>query len=281
MRLRESVRKFYHQLTRSELNTPRVRAVLLFSTLIYLLIMITLGYAWYADQWISHFHFFNDAAEWKQMDKLAHFFWTFQVSALATRLLAWAHLRGRPAARLGALLGFVFVSCIEIPDGFSEAYGASLFDILANLLGAVAFLAQGLFWSKIRIWPKFSFHPTSFAPLRPSMLGDGILSQVLKDYNGQTFWYSMNIEKLPLPRWLTLAVGVGAEGMVYGRDHENELMNFSPYRKYYLSFDLNLQWFKTSSAPLNSALYVFNIFKFPAPAIEFSSQGIKFHPIYF
>jgi hypothetical protein len=281
MKLRQAIREMSDRFRSGDLNTPRVKGVLLFSLGIYGLLMLALGYAWYSEQWSSSFHFFNDAAEWKQMDKLAHFFWAFQVSALASRLLSWARLDEKFASKIGAGLGFLFVSCIEIPDGFSEMYGASLFDLLANLLGCSAFLAQRLLWSKIRIWPKFSFHPTAFALLRPAMLGDGILSQVLKDYNGQTFWYSLTIEKLPFPKWLTLAVGVGAEGMVYGRDHQNELMNFTPYRKYYLSVDLNLQWLKTSSPVLNSALYVFNIFKFPAPAIEISSQGIRFHPIYF
>jgi hypothetical protein len=160
-------------------------------------------------------------------------------------------------------------------------YGASLLDILANLLGSSLFLGQRIFWSKIMVWPKFSFHPTSFAPLRPALLGDGFLSQILKDYNGQTFWYSAQFKILPLPNWITLAVGVGAEGMIYGRDHENALANFSPYRKYYLSLDLNLSQLQTSSKLLNSALYILNIFKFPAPAIEFSTRGIRFHPIYF
>lgn len=281
MKFIQAIRLLFQRLSSGELSTPRVRGVLLFSAGIYFLLMLALGYAWYSQQWVRSFHFFDDAAEWKQMDKFAHFFWAFQVSALAARLLSWARLSDRMAARTGAVLGFVFVSCIEIPDGFSAMYGASLFDILANLLGCAAFLGQRMLWSKVRIWPKFSFHPTAFAPLRPSMLGDGILSQILKDYNGQTFWYSAHIDKLPLPRWLTLAVGVGAEGMVFGRDHQNELMNLSPYRKYYLSVDLNLEWLKTSSKFLNAMLYIFNIFKFPAPAIEISSQGIKFHPIYF
>ena len=113
------------------------------------------------------------------------------------------------------------------------------------------------------------------------MLGNGILEEILKDYNGQTFWYSIHFERLPLPTWLTLAVGIGAEGMIYGRDSENELMHFSPYRKYFLSVDLNLSHLKTSSKILNSALYVLNIIKIPAPTLEFSGHGIKFHPIYF
>ncbi len=272
---------FLQRLSKYGLNKPRVKGVLLFSVGIYLLLMMALGYTWYSHQWVSSFHFFNDGGEWKQMDKLAHFFWAFQVSALATLLLSWAQLHDRTAAKVGACLGFLFVSSIEIPDGFSTMYGASLFDILANLLGCSAFLTQRMLWSKIKIWPKFSFHPTSFAPLRPTMLGDGFLAQILKDYNGQTFWYSVNFKKLPLPPWLTLAIGIGAEGMIYGRDQENELMNFTPHRKYFLSVDLNLERLKPSSKILNSALYVLTIFKFPAPTIEFSSQGIKFHPIYF
>jgi hypothetical protein len=264
------------------LSKPRVRGVLLFSISVYLVLMMGLGYAWYSAQWASNgFHFFNDWPEWKQLDKFAHFFWTFQVSALASRLLRWAQIDGWKAAIGGAAMGFMFVSCVEIPDGFSEAYGASLFDILANALGCSAFLAQTLLWKRVMVWPKFSFHQTLFAPLRPNVLGDGILEEVLKDYNGQTFWYSVQIPRLRLSRWVTIAVGVGADGMIHGRDAENIAANFSPTRKYYLSLDLNLAGIKSTSPVLNSFLYVFNIIKFPAPAIEFSSAGIRFHPLYF
>ncbi len=264
------------------LHNPRVRAVLLFSISVYLILMLGLGYAWYSLQWASSgFHFFNDWPEWKQLDKFAHFFWTFQVSALASRLLLWAQVDARKAAIGGAVMGFIFVSCVEIPDGFSADYGASIFDILANTLGCVAFVAQNLLWGRIIVWPKFSFHQTMFAPLRPNLLGNGILEEILKDYNGQTFWYSVQLSKLPFPHWITLVVGVGADGMIYGRDAENLAANFSPTRKYYLSLDLNLSHLKTSSPWLNSLLYAFNIIKFPAPAIEISTAGIRFHPIYF
>jgi len=113
------------------------------------------------------------------------------------------------------------------------------------------------------------------------MLGNGFLEEVLKDYNGQTFWYSANFKIIPLPSWLTIAVGIGAEGMVRGRDEENEEMNLSPYRKYFLSLDLNFSNIKTSSKILGYAFRILNVIKIPAPAIEFSSHGIKFHPIYF
>ncbi|CAN5593361.1 DUF2279 domain-containing protein [soil metagenome] len=279
MRLKEAISSFVQRIGNGK---TRVRGVLTFSFGVYFLIMIGLGYVWYSNQWGgSGFHFFNDLPEWKQMDKFAHFFWAFQVSALATRLLTWAQPDIDKAVLGGSIMGFLFVSSIEIFDGFSENYGASIFDLMANASGCAAFFIQRKLFKKIVLWPKFSFHPTSFAPLRPAMLGDGIFEEVLKDYNGQTFWYSANFKVLPLPSWLTLAVGIGAEGMVYGRDSENELMNFSPYRKYFLSFDLNLSGVQTSSKILNSILRVLNVIKIPAPTIEFSSHGIKFHAIYF
>lgn len=264
------------------LHKPRVRGVLIFSVSLYIVLMIAMGFAWYSNQWATTgFHFFNDWPEWKQLDKFAHFFWTFQTSSLASRLLSWAGLDQRKSSVGGAIMGLMFVSCVEIPDGFSEDYGASIFDVMANTLGCAAFLAQSLIWNKILIWPKYSFHQTMFAPLRPGLLGDGFLEEVLKDYNGQTFWYSLQLPRLRLPGWLTIAVGVSVDGMVYGRDAENLAAHFNPMRKYFLSVDLNLSHFKTSSKALNSFFYIFNIIKFPAPAIEFSAAGIRFHPLYF
>ena len=264
-----------------ERSKHRLKVVLLAASGIYLAMMGILGYAWYSPQWISSFHFFNDAPEWKQMDKFAHFYWTFQVSVLSSRLLGWARISEKQALLYGAGMGFFFVSGIEVADGFSAQYGASIFDIMANALGASCFVGQCLLWKKIAIWPKFSFHPTQFAPLRPALLGNGLLEEVLKDYNGQTFWYSATFSWLPLPKWLCLAVGVSAEGMVYSRDLENEAVGFSPHRRYFISIDLNLSHLQTSSRFANAALWVLNIIKIPAPTVEFSTRGIRFHPIYF
>ena len=37
--------------------------------------------------------------------------------------------------------------------------------------------------------PKFSFHQTKFASQRPETLGASLNEQILKDYNGQTYWF--------------------------------------------------------------------------------------------
>jgi hypothetical protein len=178
-------------------------------------------------------------------------------------------------------MGFLFVSGIEVFDGFSIAYGASVYDVLANGLGAGAFALQHHLWKRVLVWPKFSFHSTSFAPLRPEVLGNGFLEEVLKDYNGQTFWYSLRLPWLPLPRWLTLAAGVGAQGMIFGRLTENEAVHLHPERRYFLSLDIDLSHIKSGSRVLQTLLYIPNIIKVPAPAIEISAGGIRFHALYF
>ena len=68
---------------------------------------------------------------------------------------------------------------IEIMDGFSEAYGASWSDVVANAAGAALSGAQLLAWHQIRIHPKFSFRRTPLASLRPHLLGSTPVQEAL------------------------------------------------------------------------------------------------------
>jgi len=206
--------------------------------------------------------------------------WSFHVCAVAWRLLRWGGLKAVTFFGYHHRIYYCFVNRNEL-DGFSVGYGASLFDLLANAFGATLFFAQIKWWSHIKIFPKYSFHPTSFAVLRPSLLGDGFLQEALKDYNGQTLWYSWTPDKKWWPSFLSIAIGFGAEGMIYGRDAENAAHGFSPYRKFYLSLDLNPNYFNSLKAGWRTILFPLTIVKCPAPAIEVSSHGVRFHWIYF
>jgi len=257
----------------------RLRLIIGSIAILYSIIVLALGSAWYSGQMIEPFHFFNDLPEWKQLDKFAHLFWTFQVCAMASRMFAWAN--AEKANWLGSATGFAIVSSIEIFDGFSVGYGASLFDLMANALGALLFFFQFKFWNKIQLFTKFSFHPTAFAEVRPDLLGGTFLEQMLKDYNGQTFWYSWHPPIKGWPSWLSIAIGLGAEGMVRGRDLQNEELGFFPYRKLFFSFDLNPNVFESKTKWKNYLTYPLRIFKCPFPTIELSERGIAFHWIYF
>ncbi|MBL7839814.1 MAG: DUF2279 domain-containing protein [Cyclobacteriaceae bacterium] len=273
----------YAQQTDSlHVNKKRLTKVVVFSAAAYTGTLIGLSELWYKDSDRQSFRFFNDNAEWKQVDKLGHFYAGFYFSYGTSKALRWSNVQQRKADLIGAATGFLVLAPIEIFDGFSDAYGASAGDLVANATGSMLFLGQSLLWKEIRIYPKFSFHPTDYADLRPNTLGDSFSSQLLKDYNGQTYWICFDMDKfIKFPEWLNLAVGYGAQGMVYARDSQNNEAGFSAYRQYYLSVDFDLTGIRTRSKVLKTLFKVVSLIKLPAPAMELSKKGMKFHPAYF
>ena len=244
--------------------------------------MIGLNEVWYSQSPRTSFHFFNDVAEWKQTDKTGHFFNAFQLSSITYQALTWAGSNKRKRALASSLIGLGLISSIEIFDGFSPDYGASVFDVAANASGCLLFLGQMTTWKEIRIYPKYSFSTSGLAKQNPSLLGSTITQQVIKDYNGQTVWLSMDIDKFTrFPKWLNLAIGYGAQNMVKARDQENKLLGYHPYRQYYLSFDVDIKAIKTKSKFLKSVIYFVNMIKLPAPTLELSQGKWKGHLLYF
>jgi hypothetical protein len=213
---------------------------------------------------------------------LGHFYSSFYFSYGTSQALKWANVQQRKAELIGAATGFLVMVPIEIFDGYSDAYGASSGDLIANATGSIFFLGQSLLWNETRIYPKFSFHQTDYAALRPNTLGDTYSSEVLKDYNGQTYWLSFDMDKfMRFPKWLNLAVGYGANEMVYARDAQNEAAGFSAYRQYYFAIDFDLTGIKTRSKVLKTFFSLVSLIKLPAPTLEFSKKGTKFYPAYF
>ena len=174
-------------------------------------------------------------------------------------------------------------------DGYSSNWGFSGGDIAANFGGTALYVGQELLWKEQRITPKFSFHTTEYASARPNALGENLPEQILKDYNGQTYWLSVNMYSFfkgsKIPKWLNLAVGYGGEGMITGND---VLVNtvFLPeqdrVRQFYFSFDADLTKIETKSHFLKTVFSVFNTVKIPAPTFEFRADGVvKFRYLYF
>jgi hypothetical protein len=249
--------------------------------------LLVLSQTWYKQADKTSFHFFNDNREWKQVDKVGHLWTSFHQSRLGVDACRALHLPEKKAIIYGGLLGFVLQSPIELLDGYMADYGASAGDLGANALGSLAVISQELVWGQLRIMPKYSFHRTSYASLRPTVLGSNLAEELLKDYNGQTYWLSADVSTfLPrtshYPKWLNLAIGYGGERMVYGNPRTNTQMGYQAYRQYYLSFDLNLMNIKTRHAFLKKVFYVLSMVHLPAPAVEYNRrQGFKLHPIYF
>ena len=251
--------------------------------------LIGLHQLWYKNYPKSDFHFINDNSEWLQMDKVGHVFSSYHIGRASADSFKWAGASKKTQLIYGATLGFSFLSVVEIFDGYSADWGASTGDVIANASGTILFIGQELIWKEQRITPKFSFHQTEYASLRPNVLGSSFSEQIMKDYNGQTYWLSANIKSFcknsKIPKWLNLAVGYGADGMITG--NETQLNTFlSPQqtriRQFYLSFDVDLTKINTKSHILKTFFSIFNTIKIPAPTIEINSSGkFKFHSLYF
>lgn len=256
--------------------------------------MYGLYHAWYKDYNTGSFHFFNDNKEWLQMDKLGHLTTSYQIGAFGYHSFKYFGYSEKQALWLGGSLGSIFLTGIEIFDGFSDGWGFSWGDAGANFVGSALFISQQHFWQEQKIKLKFSFMPSKLAPYRPDLLGRNLSEQILKDYNGQKYWLSFNMNHFggylkKIPPWLCVSFGYGATGMVGGESNYwiesgvvNNYLHLNRERRYFLSFDIDLAKIKTKSSALNLLTSVFGFIKIPAPTVELRENGfLKFHPIYF
>ena len=271
------------------LQLKRQNAVVISEAVLATGTLIGLNQVWYADYPKSDFHFINDNEEWLQMDKAGHVFSSYHLGRLGSEMLQWSGATKKNQLLYGAGLGFAFLTAVEVLDGYSSEWGASLGDIVANASGTALYVSQELMWKEQRITPKFSFHTTKYASYRPEVLGSSFSEQILKDYNGQTYWLSVNLHSFAkdskIPKWLNVALGYGADGMITG-NIENvtpiSISNPKRFRQFYLSLDVDLTRIKTKSHFLKTVFSVLNTVKIPAPTIEFVHlNDIKYHFIYF
>ena len=249
--------------------------------------------AWYREQPPQQFQFFNDGAQWKQVDKLGHLYSAFQLSRVSALAFQRVGIAPNQSMLYGSLAGFLLLLPTEVFDGFSRAYGFSWHDLAANASGSALLFAQHTLWKEVRIHPKFSFHRTSLAPERPGTLGRNPAEEVLKDYNGQTYWLSVDLhafakDRFPqFPKWLNVAVGYGAHAMLHARAEANQAAGYTAYREFYLAIDLDLHYYRKPPTTLgsklwNGLLYTIDLVHLPAPALSYQTgRGFVFYPLYF
>jgi uncharacterized protein YfiM (DUF2279 family) len=270
------------------LSASRRNTVVITQASLALFTLIGLDQLWYADFERSKFKTTNDADDWLQMDKFGHVFSAYQLTRVGANTLNWAGVSKTDQLIYGATLGFGFLTAVELLDGYSQKWGFSWSDMTANAAGTGLYIGQELLWDEQRITLKYSFHQTQFAKQRPDKLGNGFLEEVLKDYNGQTYWLSANVKSFfkssEIPRWINVAFGYGAEGMISGRAGEinNLMIPQNRRRQFYLSLDVDLSKIQTQSRLLRTVFDVLNVIKVPAPTISFDREGgVKLYYIYF
>ncbi len=250
---------------------------------VFSLALVGFNELWYKNYPKSNFHFVNDNSSWLQMDKLGHAATSYYGGVNGIKLYKWTGLEYKKAVWIGGLSGLFFNSTIEILDGFSTYWGASLGDIFANSMGSLLAISQELHWQEQKMLLKYSYSKSSFSDSNTELFGNTILQRSLKDYNGQTYWLSVNInsffelEKSSFPKWLNFALGYSGNGMISAQNKTGD----NRYRQYLFSLDIDLTRIETKNKLLKKITHVFSFVKIPFPTFEFSNNQLKLHSIYF
>lgn len=253
--------------------------------------VLYLSEVWYKDHERVPMHIYNDNAGWKQMDKVAHAYIAYHQSRAGYEMMKWSGLNENLSIFLGGSLGFIFQLPIEIFDGLYEGYGFSWGDVYANTAGTFLFISQQKFAEEQFIKFKFSYFPTVYSKMNSRVLGENALESLFTDYNAQTYWLSLNLNKIisnqKIPAWLNLAIGYSAGGMLSEFENPKWIKGerapeINRYRQFFLSPDIDYAKLKGNSRFLNGVLEALNLTKLPAPAVEYSTEyGWVFHFIHF
>ena len=272
-----------------ELNKTRVWSVAGTEAALTAGSYIALYQLWYADYPHSEFHIYNDNGSWLQMDKMGHAMTSYYVGFVGKEMLQWSGVPHKKAVWYGGTLGFAYLAGVEVMDGLSAEWGFSWGDIVANGAGAALLIGQELLWQEQRITMKFSYHQTEYAELSPDLLGNSWNTSILKDYNGQTYWLSFNVHDLTgwnaWPKWLNVAAGYGADGMIsaqYNPSIYEGNQNYKWQRQFYASLDIDLRRLPVKNKFLKSVLGAVNFIKIPMPTIEWNQKGSpEYYWLYF
>jgi hypothetical protein len=247
----------------------------------------------YINQLQPHYRIKYIQNDWRVgMDGTHHILATYYIARLGYDVQHWAGLNEKRAVWISGLTGLACLTSQEIMDGFATDWSSSLNDEVTNVLGSALFISQQLAWHEQRIVPKWSYHSTSFPSYRPELLGDNFAERMIKDYNGQTFWLSANLNSFAakdsrIPKWLNLSVGIGATGLtgpeiiVDPGTRGDIIPDFTRQHLFYIAPDIDLTRIRTRSATLKWIFEAIGFLKIPMPALEISGQGVKFHPLFF
>lgn len=272
------------------LNKKRVLGVSLSGAAAWTGSIAGLYFVWYKDFPKSGFHTFDDSREWQQMDKVGHMYSSIQFGRFVGDLYEWSGLDHKKSAIIGAGFSIGYMTTFEFLDATNEQWGFSWSDVGFNTLGTATYFAQEYFWDEQFVHFKFSAHPTDLAQYRPDLLGNDFASRMLKDYNGQTYWMSFNPihwfkKDSKFPKWINMSLGYGINNQLIGDGGTyvdvSSNQSFTPYRQYFLSFDVNFEAIPTESRLLKLVFRGLNFIKVPFPALEMSQGKLGFRPFYF
>lgn len=238
--------------------------------------------AWWKDK-TGGWHVIEDLEYARWLDKYGHLFAGYAMSTLPADILMEAGVEQEQARWIGAGLGLLYQTYVEVQDGFAANWGFSPSDEIANVAGCTYFLLQYYVPYLENFSPRWSYVPSEWT-------GGRELNErpktFIDDYSSTTFWLACNVHNmLPAsckpywPDWLMLSVGYGIRNYATLDAAGNAL---PVLQRFMIGLDYN--WVKilpTSSVGfLNYLRQCLNIIRFPGPTLEWGDEGPSFKFLY-
>jgi hypothetical protein len=229
--------------------------------------------AWWDGKGTS-FYFRDDWDEVHFADKFGHFMGGYFISYVAREALVFSGFNWDRSIFLGSLFGLLAQTYVEFKDGYAEDTGFSASDFAADVFGVTYFYFQHYIPVLQNFSPKWQYTPPGIIGVQPQ----ASTQTFLDNYNSTTAWISVHVRNLIWgdqdsfwPKWLNIGFGYGVNGYC--------TPNISS--RFVIGIDYNLVELLPDGFPFwNWLKQSLNCIKFPAPAIEFSNQGIKFRILY-
>jgi hypothetical protein len=118
---------------------------------------------------------------------------------------------------------------------------------------------------------------------RPEVLGSNFPEQLLKDYNGQTYWFSFPIggfaQSVKKMNWLCLSLGYSVDQKLVG--DQDAYLDFRAARQFLVSLDIDLTRLPIKNPTLKKVLAQLNMIKIPFSALMIQQGNLSFKPISF
>lgn len=233
--------------------------------------------AWWSgeeqDFWVNY----DWDVKFRGQDKFGHLHGGYWLAESGRELLEAACMREKPAAVWGALYAAAFQLQIEIWDGGQRAYGFSPPDLLFNTIGQGISLAHSFVPVTRAILPTFSYQRT--AALKEVQAGTipGDLRPSV-DYSGQTYWFSVDVDTLLTGRAKRLWPGILRFSIGHTITDWVDPVNGAQIRarrRILLSLDIDPLRLPGRAPWWVATKKVLRHYRFPAPAIELMSTGIR------
>lgn len=246
--------------------------------------MIGLWQFWYKHASKTDWHSFDDSKNWLQMDKAGHFYTAYKLNQLNTELFEWSGVSDKTSLLIGSSVSFGYQATLEILDARTVEWGFSWSDLIANTIGTCSYAGQKLAWNEERIIPKFSFAPTPYAQIRPNILGHQFHEQLLKDYNGQTYWLSFSpgsfLDKpSKIPKWLCISLGYSVDAKLVGSEElyvdSSTGKTYQSRREFKCSLDIDFSRIPIKRPWLKMLVKQLNYLKVPFPSLILEDNQLK------